>query len=190
LDFETALRPCWEDLVRYARALAGSREEGDDLLQNSLLRAWQAYPGLRDRTSFKPWVLSIIRNTYKSFIRLQWVKRMVGLEDAASVPHDAGIPYEEKEVVRMALKTLPLAQRESLILFEVLGMEVAEIATQQKVTISAVKSRLARGRERLAASYFKLSEIETTTERKSSNKTAMSTEPDSCLADESGVKNA
>ena len=158
MDFEKALKPIWDDLVRYARALTGTREMADDLLQDSLLRAWKAWPQLRDQTSVKPWMLHIIRNTYRSTLRLRWVKRLVGLESASSIPAPEELSYDEKEVVRLSFQVLPFHQREALILYEVLGQSVAEVAILQKVTVSAVKSRLARGRAKLLERYLVLSE--------------------------------
>jgi len=158
VDFEESLKPIWDDLVRYSRALAGSREEGDDLLQTAMLRAWKAFPGLKEQDRFKAWLISIIRHTHISSVRLSWVKRMVGLEAAATVPAPDSLPFEEKELVRLALRSLPLAQREALILFEILDLPIAQIAVVQKVTVSAVKSRLARGREKLEQCYRGLSE--------------------------------
>ncbi|MFC2150778.1 RNA polymerase sigma factor, partial [Calditrichota bacterium] len=67
-----------------------------------------------------------------------------------------GLPFEEKEVVRLALSKVPLVQREALVMYEILGMTVNEVASQQKVSQSAVKSRLSRGRARLAREYEKL----------------------------------
>lgn len=156
MNFEEALKAHWDDFVRYSRALAGSRESGDDLLQESLVRAWRGYEKLESRDSFKQWVLRIILNTHKSQCRLGWVKRLVGLEAAESIPAPDYLPYEEKELVRIAMRKLPVEQREALILFEVLGMSVMEIAELKKVTLSAVKSRLARGRERLQRQYAEL----------------------------------
>jgi len=83
---------------------------------------------------------------------------MVGLESAETVPTLDPLPYEEKEIVRLALRSLPLAQREALVLFEILDLPVAQIAAVQKVSVSAVKSRLARGREKLHLQYLRLSE--------------------------------
>lgn len=149
LDFETALKSVWDDLVRYSRAIAGGRGAGDDLLQESLMRACRAYPALREPDSFKPWLLTVIRRTHLSLARVGWVKRLAGLEAAAELPAEETLPLEDKEIVRKALRRLPLAQREALILFEVLNYPAAEVAAIQKSSLSAVKSRLARGRERL-----------------------------------------
>ena len=160
MDFEQLLKACYNDVVRYSRAMAGSAVDGDDLLQDALIRAWKGFPRLNDPDRFKFWLLKIIKNTHFSRSRLQWAKRMFGLEAAGYLPSTDVLPYEEKELVRMALKRLPEAQREALILFEVLNMSIAEVAMQQKITNSAAKSRLARGRIKLREAYQALSNME------------------------------
>lgn len=74
VNFEEALKRHWDDFVHYSRALAGSIDRGDDLLQESLVRAWRGYDKLKDSQAFKPWVLRIISNTHKSLVRLSWQK--------------------------------------------------------------------------------------------------------------------
>lgn len=160
MDFEEQLKSCYDDAVRFARALSGSQQDGDDLLQEALVKAWQAYPRIKKPESFKPWLFRIISNANVSLKRLGWVKRMVGLDNVVEEPNPDELPFEEKDLVRTALKVVPHDQRVALILFEVLGMSVIEIAEYQKVSISAVKSRLTRGRERLRKRYEELSKME------------------------------
>ena len=166
VDFEDRLKSCYEELVRYAWALAGSKPDGDDLLQESLLRAWKAHTKLRQPDRFKHWLIKIISNTHRSLNRRRWLKRMVGLDAVSELSSAAGISFEEKELVRFALGKVPLAQREALVLFEILEWNIKEIAEHQKVTLSAVKSRLARGRMKLKEEYEQLDNLEINRERK------------------------
>jgi len=161
LNFEQLLKANYNDAVRFSRSLAGSKANGDDLLQEALIRAWKGFPRLKDAASFKSWLLKIISNTHRSMCRRWWIKHIVGLDAALDIPHPTALPYEEKELVRLAMRGVPRAQREALILFEVLGMKVAEVAAHQKVSQSAVKSRLARGRAKLKTRYETLSKMET-----------------------------
>jgi len=160
LDFEQLLKPCYTDAVRFARALADSKMSGDDLLQDALIKAWRAFHQLREPERFKSWLLKIISNRHRSMTRMQWFKQTIGIETAMNVPAVEELSYDEKELVRLALSKVPLAQRETLVLFEVLEMTVAEIAVHQNVTQSAVKSRLARGRAKLREHYETLSKME------------------------------
>lgn len=148
-EFEERLPSLFPDLVRYSRAMAGSKDDGDDVLQDALLKAWRSIDSLRDPIVLKPWLLRIIRNTMVSRTRTARFKRWVGLESVASHAQPSGLPFEDRELVRLALGKLPTAQREAVVMFEVLGMTVDEIATHQQASRSAVKSRLSRGRKRL-----------------------------------------
>ena len=160
MDFEQLIKPCYNDVVRYARAMAGSAVDGDDLLQDALVRAWKGFPRLKDPDMFKFWLLKIIKNTHFSRSRLQWIKRAVCLENAAELTSPEVTSYDEKEFVIMALIRKPEAQREALVLFEILNMSVAEVAAHQKITNSAVKSRLSRGRKKLREAYEELLKME------------------------------
>jgi len=156
MGFEERLKPVYLDAVRYARGLAGSETDGDDLLQDALVRAWRAYPRLRNPGQFKFWLLKIIRNAHRNRARKARLRKWLSLEGAAEIPAHEGITFEEREAVRQALKRVPRNQREALVLFEVVGMSVEEIARLQGVTTSGVKSRLARGRVRLRETYEEL----------------------------------
>lgn len=156
MGFEEDLERVYLDAVRYSRGLAGSQTEGDDLLQDALVRAWRAYPRLRNPGQFKFWLLKIIRNAHRNRARKARIRRWLSLDRAADIPACEELPFEEKEAVRQALKGVPRHQREALILYEVVGMSIEEIAKLQGVTVSGVKSRLARGRLRLREVYEQL----------------------------------
>jgi len=158
--FEELLDPVYPDAVRFARGLMGSAEEGDDLLQDALVRAWKGFPRLREPGRFKPWLFRIIRNGHRSRARRRRLVHWLSLSGADHVPAPEGISFEAKEVVRLALKRVPRTQREAVVLFEVLGMSIDEIAEIQGTTSSAVKSRLFRGREKLRDAYERLSRWE------------------------------
>ncbi len=164
MEFEERLREVYADAMRFARGLTGSATDGDDLLQDALVRAWKAYPRLRDRDRFRGWLLKIISNAHRSGERRKRLKRWLTLDFAAAVTAPAPLALEEKEVVRLALGRLPRAQREALVLFEVLGMSVQEICHFQGTSPSAVKSRLSRGRAALRNQYMRLSREERTHE--------------------------
>ncbi len=157
-DFETLLQPIYPELMRYARSIAGSKADGDDLLQDGLIKAWNSFSRLKEREKFKYWVLQIIRNSYRSKARQKWYKVFLPIDEAEQLYSEENLPFEEKEIVRQALRMIPFKQRESIILYEVLGMKVEEIARIQKVSNSAVKSRLSRGRSQLRKCYESLND--------------------------------
>jgi RNA polymerase sigma-70 factor (ECF subfamily) len=159
-SFEELLDPVYPDAVRFARGLAGSAPEGDDLLQDALIRAWKGFPRLREPGRFKPWLLRIIRNVHRSRARRRRLVQWLSLSGADQVAVPEGISFEAREVVRLALTRVPRSQREAIVLFEVLGMSIDEIAEIQGTTSSAVKSRLSRGRGKLREAYERLSRWE------------------------------
>ena len=156
-DFEELLDGVYPDAVRFARGLAGSETDGDDLVQDALVRAWKAFPRLREPDRFKPWLLKIIRNSHRSRARRNRIVHWLSLNGADHVAVRPGLAFEEKDAVRLALQRVPEPQREAIVLFEVLGMSVDEIADLQDATASAVKSRLSRGRVKLREAYERLS---------------------------------
>ncbi len=153
MEFSEQVEAIFPDLIRFARGLAGGVADGDDLLQDALVRAMEGYEKLRDRGSFRFWMFRILSNTHRTQVRRQAWRRWLPLQEAAEAPAPERLSYEDRDAVRRALQDIPRAQRESLVLFEVVGMSIEEIARMQSVTISAVKSRLARGRDRLKESY-------------------------------------
>lgn len=156
MSFEERLGGVYPDALRFARALAGSEADGDDLLQDALVRAWRAYPRLREPDRFKCWLLRIVRNAHRTRSRKAALWNWLSLNGNEDIPVPAGLPFEEKDAVRRALSRVPGPQREALVLFEVMGMTVEEIAEVQGKSVSAVKSRLARGRGRLRDAWGRL----------------------------------
>jgi len=144
-----------------ARRLAGSAHDGDDLLQESLLRAFRALHTLRDESRFGAWFYTILLSVHRNRSRRSFWKRFLpsdaGLESGLEAAGEDGGRWEEErhEAARVsrALAALPAEQREAVVLFELDGMSVEEVAALQGASVSAVKSRLARGRARLRRIY-------------------------------------
>jgi len=144
-----------------ARRLAGSAHDGDDLFQEAVLRALAALPTLRDPERFGAWFTTILLNAHRNRSRRGFWRRLVPLDgDGASAPEpvgEDGHAWEEERLraarASRALAALPAVQREAVVLFELEGYSIDEIAAFQEVSPSAVKSRLARGRDRLRRTY-------------------------------------
>jgi RNA polymerase sigma-70 factor (ECF subfamily) len=174
LGIPTAAPPGWQRLLELlvpiharaagmARRLAGSAHDGDDLFQEAVLRAHQALPTLRDADRFGAWFYTILLSVHRNRHRRGFWRRFL--------PFDAGLPpgtepvgedghkWEEERQAALrasrALAGLPAVQREAVVLFEIEGFSVEEIAALQQVSPSAVKSRLARGRARLRRTYLR-----------------------------------
>jgi RNA polymerase sigma-70 factor (ECF subfamily) len=168
--FARLIEPVHDRTLGFARCLCRSRSDGDDLFQEALLRALTKLDALRDDAAFRPWLYRIVITVHRNRSRRAFWRRLLPLGDD-TVPDDAtGAPgaldYRTSdwspdaagatERARTALAVLPAVQREAIVLFEIEGWQVDEIAALHGVSPSAVKSRLARGRARLRAYYDRL----------------------------------
>lgn len=159
------IAPVHDRALAFARGLCRSRADGDDLYQEALLRALAKLDGLRDDAAFRPWLYRVVVSVHRNRCRRAFWRRFVPFGDAGEPPGppDAALDYRAAEWspdaaeasarARAALAVLPAVQRETIVLFELEGWQVDEIAALHKVSSSAVKSRLARGRDRLRAYY-------------------------------------
>jgi RNA polymerase sigma-70 factor (ECF subfamily) len=154
--FERLLAPYHEAARAFARGLCRSRADGDDLFHAAVTRAIAKVDQLREDDAFKPWFYRIVISVHRNRSRTAFWRRLVPLLDdrrAAGPALDDALGGADR--ARLALARLPVEQRETVVLFELEQWTVAEIAELHDVTISAVKTRLARGRERLRAFYVR-----------------------------------
>lgn len=141
-------------LRRHCARILGSAHDGEEALQESLLRAWQRLPGFEDRGSFRSWLFSIATNTSLNALRARSRRPLPGAGDppelAAPGP-DAG--YEARERLELALQALvtrlPPRQRAAVVLREGLGWSAPEIAELLGTSPAAVNSALQRARDTL-----------------------------------------
>jgi RNA polymerase sigma-70 factor (ECF subfamily) len=145
-----------------ARRLAGSSEEGDDLLQEAVIRAYERLDGLRDETRFRPWFFAVLLSLHRSRCRRAFWRRFLPLGEAFAGGTEPAVEPETGEDewwrarrLTLALGRLPAVQREAIVLHDVQGFSVQEIAAMQNVSESAVKTRLSRGRDRLRRFYLR-----------------------------------
>ena len=153
--FAEALRPHYDDAVRYCRALCATwaPHEAEDVLQTALLRAYEAFPRLRDRDRFRAWFFRTLTRTHATAARRHTLRRLVpfpvNAEEALGLFAE---PTEPELALRAALDRLGRKERATLLLFEVAGLSVEEIREALgDRTASAVKVRLHRTRARLRA---------------------------------------
>jgi RNA polymerase sigma-70 factor (ECF subfamily) len=155
------LGPIHRDALATARRLCRSSADGDDLYQESVLRAFDKLHTLRDESRFRAWFYATMLSRHRSRHRRWFWKRQVPLDEAfAHGREPAGDdgtrwPAEILSARRAtaALATLDAVQREVIVLFEIDGYAIAEIAEMQGASTSAVKTRLVRGRKALRGFY-------------------------------------
>jgi RNA polymerase sigma factor (sigma-70 family) len=147
------LRP---ELHRYCARLMGSVIDGEDVVQDTLVRAFVALQDLEETTPLRPWLFRIAHNRALDLLRGQVVRMAEPIDVASEVADQANPdPVEtlmRQEAVRTAVSRfveLPTLQRSVVILKDVLGEPLMEIAALLDLTVDAVKGHLARGRARL-----------------------------------------
>jgi RNA polymerase sigma-70 factor (ECF subfamily) len=157
-DFERAVEAIFPAIFSTALRLARNRDDAQDLTQEAIVRAFQAYDRF-DGQNFKAWMLRILTNVFIN--RYRKAKRgpdVDSIEDqpaAENVAAETSNPGTELfdglmgEQVEEALLSLPEEYRVTVLLCDVEGMSYEEIAQALQVPIGTVRSRLARGRAAL-----------------------------------------
>jgi RNA polymerase sigma-70 factor, ECF subfamily len=144
-----ALRP---DLLRFAFWLSRDLTLAEDVVQETLLRAWKSRDSLQNEAAAKPWFLTIIRREYaRTFERKR--PATVDVDDliAREEPIFAATHEQDLVEIRAALFKLPEEYREPLVLQVLMGYSTAEIAAELGLTTGTVLTRLFRGRKQLRA---------------------------------------
>jgi len=138
-------------LRRYARALlVGDHMAADDLVQDTLERAWLRLAQWRPGGDLRAWLFSIMHNLRVDQLRRPGVKASSMEDDDIEVPTRATQnDYLEVRDLESALARLPDEQRAVLLLVALEEMSYEEVAKALSIPMGTVMSRLARGRERL-----------------------------------------
>jgi RNA polymerase sigma-70 factor (ECF subfamily) len=151
-DFREALIREMPGLRAFAVSLAGSFHQADDLLQETLLKAWSSSESFTPGTNMRAWLFTILRNTYYSQHRRRG--REVQDTDGVYSERIAAPPNQEGALdladFRAALAKLPPEHRDVLLMVGASGFSYEEAAEICGVAIGTVKSRLNRARARLA----------------------------------------
>jgi RNA polymerase sigma factor (sigma-70 family) len=147
------LRP---ELHRYCARLMGSVIDGEDVVQDTFVRAFAALRDLEETPPLRPWLFRIAHNRALDLLRGRAVRMAEPIEAALDVVDRANPDPVEMMMRQEAVKTavsrfaeLPILQRSVVILKDVLDESLLEIAGLLGLTVDAVKGHLARGRARL-----------------------------------------
>jgi RNA polymerase sigma-70 factor (ECF subfamily) len=150
--FRDGLARALPALRAFARGLARDATLADDLVQETLLKAWSARDSFTEGTNLRAWLFTILRNAYYSQLR----KRRREIEDADGAMaamvtvepgHDMSLLFRD---FMAALQTLPAEQREALMLIGAAGLSYEDAASVCGCAVGTIKSRINRGRARLA----------------------------------------
>lgn len=139
-------------LTRYLLTMTGDTHAADDLVQESLKRAFAKLADLRQPERFGSWLLSIACNTCRTHLRQQ-VQRAHGGDDETPELTDAHhsalsslVRREDASMLALAIDRLPILLREAFVLFAVEGLPYAEIATVTEVEQGTLQVRVHRAK--------------------------------------------
>jgi RNA polymerase sigma-70 factor (ECF subfamily) len=153
-EFERLLAELRPRLHRYCTRMTGSVIDGEDVLQETLVKAIEAFPHTGPLANVEGWLFRIAHNAALDFLRRR--SRREGVQDgeeALETIADPDSAIERRQAAAASLRTLmrlPVAQRSSVILMDVLGHSLEEISEVLESTVPAVKANLHRGRQRLS----------------------------------------
>jgi len=161
--FEELAMPLFGQLYNFAHWLAQNREEAEDLVQETYVKALKGFGTFQPGTNFRAWMYRILRNTFLTSRSGKKAAQTIPLDEgedgqAAAATTDSQTPEailidrNHQDLLQTALEELPLPFREVLLLCEVEEMSYQEIADSIAVPIGTVMSRLSRARAALRVS--------------------------------------
>ncbi len=140
------------NLRAFAVSLCGNLDRADDLVQETLVKAWSKLGSFVEGTNLRAWLFTILRNIYYSEYRKR--RREVADSDGAIAARLSAAPAQNSHMdmldFRAALQQLPADQREALILIGASGLSYEEAAGVCGCAVGTMKSRVNRARGRLA----------------------------------------
>ncbi len=163
--FAALVRQHQERVFRFILRLSGRREDAMDLTQETFMKAYQALPAWQPQAQFRTWLLRIAHNTTLDLLRRQQRVTFVPYAELAADEQDPALPDPAPQpdellagrqgiaLLERALNELPIEHREILLLRELEDLSYTEIASTLDIAEGTVKSRLARARSAVLASY-------------------------------------
>ncbi|HET9459953.1 MAG TPA: sigma-70 family RNA polymerase sigma factor [Sphingomicrobium sp.] len=147
-EFKEQLAAVIPHLRAFGRSLSGSRDLADDLVQETLLKAWAARKRFQAGTNMRAWTFIILRNLFLSQMRRarfkgEWDEITASKILAAPASQDRHVELAD---MQRALMHLPQPQREALVLVGAGGFAYEEAAEICGCAVGTIKSRVARGR--------------------------------------------
>jgi RNA polymerase sigma-70 factor (ECF subfamily) len=150
-EFKTELLATIPSLRAFAVSLSQNADKADDLVQETLVKAWDKHASFQPGTNLKAWLFTILRNEFYSQMR----KRGREVQDSEGVMTErlAVHPSQDGKLdladFRTALEQLPEDQREAIILIGASGFSYEEAAAICQCAVGTIKSRVSRARTRL-----------------------------------------
>jgi RNA polymerase sigma factor (sigma-70 family) len=163
--FEAQVLPHLDAAYRYARWLSPAPGDADDVVQDTILRAFRAFDSLRG-SDVKAWLMAIVRNCHWTALKQRQRRGFVPLpkendaQDGYAMtattpdPEEVSLRRDERRTLDRLIAGLPEEQRTVLMLREIEEMDYRQIAEVTNVPIGTVMSRLARSRSALKTKWL------------------------------------
>jgi RNA polymerase sigma-70 factor (ECF subfamily) len=149
-NFDDLCAPVRSDLYRFLFWLCHDRSLAEDVMQETLLRAWRSFDSLRDRAAAKSWLLTIARRELARTFERKRVET-IDIHTLTDAEHGTLAVTDSHEVgeMRRALMQLSPRYREPLVMQVLFGYSTEEIARHMDLGVQAVLTRLFRARQML-----------------------------------------
>lgn len=159
--FEQLAIPLFDSLYNFAHWLTQNREEAEDLVQETYVKALKGFKSFQLGTNFRAWIFRILRNTFLTSRTGLAATTTTAMDEEALeelslsqvTPESLLLERASQENVQAALAALPVVFREVLLLCEVEEMSYQEISETLTVPVGTVMSRLFRARKLLRAQF-------------------------------------
>lgn len=153
--FEDLAMPLFNSAYNFAYWLVRNKDDAEDLVQETYLKAFRGFASFQSGTNFRAWIFRILKNTFLSARAQTQRHETVTLnshevfEEPASSDDIESILFERSrlDAIQLAIDQLPVIFREVLLLCDVEGASYREIAEILSIPMGTVMSRLARARK-------------------------------------------
>ena len=150
-EFLSLFEPVRDKLSRYSRAMTLNSDEAKDLASETILIAYENFDKIREKKAFLSFLFTIASRLYKTKLKKKkYFSKYDGDLSELYCYNHTQIEYNyDIHVLYKILNLLPRKTHEAVVLFEISGFSLDEIKKIQGGTLSGVKSRIRRGREKL-----------------------------------------
>jgi RNA polymerase sigma-70 factor, ECF subfamily len=155
-SFEAQAMPMFASLYNFAHWLTQNREEAEDLVQETYLKALKGFASFQQGTNLRAWMYRILRNAFltsRTGLSVKMTEALDVEEDPAVLPVTSDTPESlllaraDQQAVQDALERLPVHFREVILLCDMEEMSYQEIAETLGIPVGTVMSRLSRARK-------------------------------------------
>jgi RNA polymerase sigma-70 factor, ECF subfamily len=154
-SFDELAMPLFASLYNFAQWLTQDRDEAEDLVQETYMKALKGFSSFRQGTNFRAWIFRILRNTFltsRSGLREKVTvpiddENESRLADRSHTPESEMLARADRQSVQNALGRLPVPFREVILLCDVEEMSYREIAETLTIPAGTVMSRVSRARK-------------------------------------------